>query len=365
MKYAQNWLFLLRRRAPKISGANMMRRHVLHLLLATSALFSTATNARAGEGDEHAETAGRGLIGTVAPRRTLKTIDGETIDLGAFYGKKAVYLKFWATWCEPCREQMPHFQETFERAGSDLAVIAINAGFSETVEDVRAFKNLFGLKMPMVIDDGALAETFHLRVTPQHVVIGRDGRVQYVGHSVDARLEAALTAARKSPGTAAKAAAASAERPRYAVGDRVGELSAQTVENESFRFADPDGKRPTVLMFFATFCESYLATSRPQRAASCRVAREKITALSNGDGARWLGIAWSIWTTPEGARDYRTKHRLEMPMAIDTSGALFHAFRVTEVPVFVVIDREGRVAQWIDGDDASFAVTLERALRSR
>ena len=87
----------------------------------------------AADGQQRAEAAGRGLVGTPAPPMVLTTIDGATIDLGQLYGRKAVYLKFWATWCVPCREQMPHFQKTFEQAGADLAVIAIDVGFEDKI----------------------------------------------------------------------------------------------------------------------------------------------------------------------------------------------------------------------------------------
>ena len=127
----------------------------------------------------------------------VKTIDGQTIDLGALYGKKAVYLKFWATWCVPCREQMPHFERTYEQAGPDMAVIAIDVGFDDSVDEVRKVQKQLGLGMPIVFDDGSLGEAFHLRVTPQHVVIGRDGRIAYVGHMADEKLDAALAQARR------------------------------------------------------------------------------------------------------------------------------------------------------------------------
>jgi len=52
-----------------------------------------------------------------APRLNLETIDGDVIDLGGLYGRKAVYIKFWATWCVPCRQQMPHFEQAYETAG--------------------------------------------------------------------------------------------------------------------------------------------------------------------------------------------------------------------------------------------------------
>ena len=87
-------------------------------------LFSAQVLAETGE--QHAQAAARGLVGTPAPRLVLKTIDGQTIDLASYYGKKAVYLKFWATWCVPCREQMPHLKHVYEQAGSDMEVIAVD-----------------------------------------------------------------------------------------------------------------------------------------------------------------------------------------------------------------------------------------------
>jgi thiol-disulfide isomerase/thioredoxin len=148
-------------------------------------------------GQERAVAAGKELIGSPAPRTVVKTIDGDTIDLGALYGKKAVYLKFWATWCVPCRQQMPHFEHTYETAGPDLAVIAIDVGFNDSLEEIQRYRRALGITMPIILDDGQLGAAFNVRVTPQHIVIGRDGRIQYVGHLADARLDAALVAARQ------------------------------------------------------------------------------------------------------------------------------------------------------------------------
>ena len=136
---------------------------------------------------ELAERAGARLVGSPAPKLVLRTIDGDPIDLGALYGKQAVYLKFWATWCVPCRRQMPHFERTFQTAGPDLAVIAIDSGFNDSIDDVRTARRELGITMPIVLDDGEAGAAFNLRVTPQHIVIGRDGRIQYVGHLADAR----------------------------------------------------------------------------------------------------------------------------------------------------------------------------------
>src|SRR6266481_10058852 len=110
----------------------------------------------ATSGQQLAESAGHSLIGKPAPRLVVTTIDGETIDLGRLYGKQAVYLKFWATWCVPCREQMPHFEHTYETAGSDLAVIAVDVGFNDSIDAVRQYRRQMGITMPIVFDDGRM-----------------------------------------------------------------------------------------------------------------------------------------------------------------------------------------------------------------
>ncbi len=176
-------------------------------------------------GAQRAADAGRTLLGTPAPRLVLTTIDGKHIDLGRAYGHQAVYLKFWATWCVPCREQMPHLERTFRNAGADLVVIAINAGFNDTLQDVLAYRRSVGLTVPIVLDDGRLGQAFNLRVTPQHIVIGRDGRILYVGHLADERLEQALRAARTAaPAGATLARTAAPAGPtgamQYRIGDR-------------------------------------------------------------------------------------------------------------------------------------------------
>src|ERR1700757_1276101 len=104
-----------------------MRIHAILMMLA----FPLTVHADVGQ--QRAEAAGRSIVGSPAPQITLKTIDRRPINLSQLYGRKAVYLKFWATWCVPCREQMPHFERTFESAGPDLAIIAINAGFNDTL----------------------------------------------------------------------------------------------------------------------------------------------------------------------------------------------------------------------------------------
>ena len=317
----------------------------LALLVATPA-------AHGASGQERAEDAGRELLGERAPALALKTIDGQPIDLESFYGRRPVYLKFWATWCVPCRQQMPHFEHSYETRGGELAVIAVNTGFNETASDVIAYRRALGLKMPIVIDDGRLARAFHLRVTPQHIVIGRDGRILYVGHLVDDALEHALAQAlaEPAPGTAAMAAApANAGVERTASrGEEETVASVTTLDGTVLSLTDPAGRQSTVLLFLSPWCESYLAQSRPARAAACRSARERSERLARAGGARWIGIASGLWADRADLGEYRDKQHIAMPLSLDESGALFRHFHVSQVPIWVVLNPNGKVIRRIE-----------------
>ena len=321
-------------------------------------LATAVTSAAASTGQERAVAAGAPLIGRPAPALAIKTIDGERIDLGSVYGKKAVYLKFWATWCVPCREQMPHFERTFENAGTDLLVLAVDTGFNETKDDVIAYRRQMGLKMPIAIDDGRFAAAFNLRVTPQHVVIGRDGRVAYVGNLVDQHLEDALSAARRAPTAALATTVAAAPAIQNAVGSRAADLKLVTIDGQSVPAVDAVRHRPLAIVFLSPWCESYFAQSRPARAGACASARTQVEALATDSGMRWVGIASGLWATREDVVEYRDKYKIAYPIVLDDSGSLFRAFDVIGVPVVIVLDAEGRVRQRVEHVDKDLRAAL-------
>lgn len=312
-------------------------------------------------GQKHAHAAGQGLIGQPAPVMSLTTIDGKTIDLGALYGKKPVYLKFWATWCVPCREQMPHFTQTYATLEEDFAVIAVNTGFNETNEAIEAYTREHGLHMPVVIDDGRLADAFNLRVTPQHVVIGRDGRIQYVGHLADARLEQALQRAASQPAGRQRSDQPEIIAQVRRVGDTVPPVPIKTVDGVRSTIGGANNGQPTALVFLSPWCESYLAESRPAVSQACRRVRERVDMLAGRGGVRWLGIASRLWATEEDVRDYGREYRVAMPLVYDDSGTLFRAFAVTQVPTVIFLDGKGRIVSRLEANDADIEDALKTA----
>ena len=344
-----------------------MSRHLTACWAVSACLGTLAAGAAAQtSGQDLAQAAGQPLLGSRAPRLTVTTIDGQSIDLGALYGAKAVYLKFWATWCVPCREQMPHFEHTYETAGQDLVVIAVNTGFNDSIEDIRAYRRRTGIRMPIVLDDGRLAAAFRLRVTPQHIVIGRDGRIAYVGHLADARLDRALLAARAVPAAPAPPVApeppSAAPGPRLAPGARLPERTLQTIDGAPVALFDKAGRQATVLLFFSLWCESYFAGSRPAIAERCRRLREATHALESDRRLRWIGIASGLWTTAQDLRDFRDRYPSRMALSLDESGDLLRTFGITQLPAAAIVDGHGRIRRWIDAQDGDPAAALHRAI---
>lgn len=311
-------------------------------------------------GQTLALTAGHDLIGTRAPRLQVRGIDGDVVDLGALAGRRPIYLKFWATWCAPCREQMPHFARTYHELGDDLEVVAVNTGFNDDEAAIRRYRNALGLTMPMAMDDGSLAAALNLRVTPQHVVIGRDGRILYVGHLADATLDAALRAA------AAGATAASDQTSEAVqsisplrIGDRAPNQGFVDIDGNQTGWADPRGRQATVLVFFSPWCESYFAESRPNYAADCRRVREQTAALARSGHVRLIAVAAGLWTTREDVLAYKRDHEIAFPAALDESGEIYRRFGVNSVPTVVLLDRNGRIAHRFDANASDLETALQ------
>lgn len=103
---------------------------------------------------------------------------GKPVALASLKGQ-ALLVNFWATWCEPCREEMPSLVQRSQAHPGSVRVLAVN--FKESAATVQRFKDSTGLEIPVLRDpDGALARAWGLRVFPSTVLIAADGRVHSV-----------------------------------------------------------------------------------------------------------------------------------------------------------------------------------------
>lgn len=338
---------------------------LIHFIAAlATALFACATCGAADDGATRAAHAGQPLIGQPAPAAVLRTLDGGTIDLATRYGRRPVYLKFWATWCAPCLQQMPGFERIHRQYGKRIDVIAVNAGFSDTEADVRAYRARHGLTMPIALDDGSLGRRLNLRVTPQHVLIGADGRIAYVGHLDDAALHAALERAAQGRAAQGRVAAAPAQPVALApqaqaarvfrVGDKVAGLDLPAGA----------GGKPRALVFFSPWCETYLRETRAATARACRRVREDATRLLKRGGVDWLAVAAPLWTSTAELAAYAKAHPGTPRAVLDRDGAAFAAFGIRAIPSVVLVDADGRVARVLGPEERGLDAAL-RALRGQ
>jgi len=116
-------------------------------------------------------------VGKLAPDFQLPGLDGQMVSLGDFRGK-AVLLNFWATWCGPCRAEMPFLQQVHEeRSGEGVVILAVNIGESQS--EVEEFMKNFGLSFLMLLDaDEEVARQYNIRAIPTTFFIDKDGVIQ-------------------------------------------------------------------------------------------------------------------------------------------------------------------------------------------
>jgi peroxiredoxin len=116
--------------------------------------------------------------GGPTPSLRLPDLDGKEHALEAYRGK-VVLVNFWATWCEPCKEEMPSI-ERLRRSleGRPFAVLAVN--LAEPDSRVQRFLSQVPLGFPVLMDrDTAAAKAWKARLLPATYIIGPDGRIRY------------------------------------------------------------------------------------------------------------------------------------------------------------------------------------------
>lgn len=117
-------------------------------------------------------------IGNIAPDFELTTLEGETARLSDYRGQR-VFINFWATWCPPCRAEMPDMQKLYEQTDVDVEILAVNLQESEEV--VSEFVNKFGLTFPILMDvNSDVATTYRVQAYPTSYMIDSTGRIQFI-----------------------------------------------------------------------------------------------------------------------------------------------------------------------------------------
>lgn len=127
--------------------------------------------------------------GDTPPDFTLTSLDGEDITLSDLRGKKVV-LNFWATWCPPCKAEMPHMQSFYDEYGKEknVEIVAVNLTTAERdvtadakVDTVMTFRDSFELTFPILLDsdpDNSVGADYKIITIPTTYFIDSNGYIQ-------------------------------------------------------------------------------------------------------------------------------------------------------------------------------------------
>jgi len=134
-----------------------------------------------GSTSESQEGAASYEIGSPAPDFVLEDLSGNPVKLSELKGRLVV-LNFWATWCTPCRTEMPEFQEIYQQNEQDLVVLGIN--LEQSPGEIQEFISQLKVTYPILLDtDGLVSRLYKVIQLPNTYFIDRQGilRVRHIG----------------------------------------------------------------------------------------------------------------------------------------------------------------------------------------
>lgn len=157
-----------------------MPHRLLVLALAGLAGCAGATAQRSGDGAAEGAASGPEEGQRVSEGFEATTIDGERFALGEHLGEDVILMNFWATWCEPCKTEMPFLQDLHEEYADDgLVVLSVSTDSPQSASKVKPYVHSKGYTFPVVIDrDTSIVNAYNPAASvPYTVIIDRNGKV--------------------------------------------------------------------------------------------------------------------------------------------------------------------------------------------
>ncbi len=264
----------------------------------------------------------------------LETLDGKQTTLTEIQKNKPIYFKIWATWCQTCMQQMPHFQQTHEALGNDIHVIGVNVWINDSIDKIEDVVKQYDLDFPILIDkNGDFAQAFNLKGTPMHVILDSKGRIVHKGHDVSNDLDNKLAVLAK------------------------GELSLKTVneKKESLpRLPIPEKKGSSAILFTATWCDWYLKDTRPLMSENCTKAQSILNnAAEKFSDTNWQLVVNRLWTGKKELLQFTEKYKVVIDSSVDASNRAFLENNVKDFPTLIIYQNgkeKGRITDFSNSE---------------
>lgn len=163
------------------AGRRRMQTVFVSFVIIHALLSAVAANTwdKPGSGSQASDVIGIG-IGQTAPDFELLTLEGTKVKLSDYKGKK-VMINFWATWCPPCRVEMPVMQKFYsENQDNNVVILSVDATHTEASQTVvESFQKHWGLTFPLVLDvDGQVGKTYQVSAYPATYVLDEQGIIR-------------------------------------------------------------------------------------------------------------------------------------------------------------------------------------------
>jgi len=144
-------------------------------------------------------------VGETPPAVTLENLNGDSVALSQWIGKKPVIVEFWATWCPICAELLPRMEAAQQKYGDRAAFVVVAVAVNQSKNSVRRHLEKHPMPFTFLWDgNGAAVRAFQAPSTSYIAVLDAKGKVVYTGVGEDQDIEAALSRAAETPKAAGK-----------------------------------------------------------------------------------------------------------------------------------------------------------------
>lgn len=139
-------------------------------------------------------------VGATPPAVTVENLNGDSVALSQWIGKKPVIVEFWATWCPICAALLPRMEAAQKKYGENVAFVIVAVAVNESQNTVRRHLERNPMPFHFVWDgNGAAVRAFQAPSTSYIAVLDAKGRVTYTGVGEDQNIEAAIETAVAAP----------------------------------------------------------------------------------------------------------------------------------------------------------------------